>query len=306
MNERDLSLIKALGEEVSVLLREAESRHQKALDAVNLVAEEKMQQMALRIKNLEDREQPDFSLLISTAVKAAVAEIEPPAIPALPDIPLLIDEAVKAAVAEVELPAAPVLPDISPMVDEAVKTAVSAIELPAIPELPDIPLLIDEAVKAAVSAVELPVPVPGKDGADALQLEVLPDIDVSKNYLRGTYATHNGGLWRTYEKSHGMRGWECLVDGIAAVDIQQTDERNFTVDVKRASGNIETKAFSFPVQIYREVFETGKRYQPGDTVTWGGSLWHCNEVTEDKPGDIGAKGWVLAVKKGRDLREKKT
>lgn len=49
MNERDLSLIKMLGKEVSVLLREAESRHKQELDA----AGEKLQLLAERIKKLE-------------------------------------------------------------------------------------------------------------------------------------------------------------------------------------------------------------------------------------------------------------
>lgn len=54
--------------------------------------------------------------------------------------------------------------------------------------------------------------------------------------------------------------------------------------------------------IYCGVFKEGQEYMPGDMVTWGGSLWHCNERTADKP-DVGP--WTLAVKKGRDGKDAK-
>lgn len=53
------------------------------------------------------------------------------------------------------------------------------------------------------------------------------------------------------------------------------------------------------MMIYRGVFRDGEPYSPGDTVTWGGSLWHCNADTTDKPGE-GGDAWTLAAKKGRD------
>jgi hypothetical protein len=48
------------------------------------------------------------------------------------------------------------------------------------------------------------------------------------------------------------------------------------------------------------VFKAGDSYKPGDMVTFGGSCWHCNEETQDKPGS-GTKSWQLAVKQGRDF-----
>lgn len=61
----------------------------------------------------------------------------------------------------------------------------------------------------------------------------------------------------------------------------------------------------FPVMIYRGVFKEGQQYQKGDTVTWGGSLWHCDaDKTLEKP-DSAAKHWTLAAKKGRDARPAK-
>lgn len=54
-----------------------------------------------------------------------------------------------------------------------------------------------------------------------------------------------------------------------------------------------------PGLTYCGVFVDGKSYDVGELVTWGGSMWHCNEATETKPGD-GSKSWTLAVKRGRD------
>ncbi|HHV5039751.1 TPA: phage gp6-like head-tail connector protein, partial [Klebsiella pneumoniae] len=161
------------------------------------------------------------------------------------------------------------------------------------------PAVLKQAVDDAVAALP-----PAQDGRDALQLEIQPFIDEGKSYTRGSYATHNGGLWRAYEKTHGMRGWECIVDGVSDVDISMNGQRNFIVTVNRACGASEKKSFDIPTMVYRGVFKSGDEYLPGDTVTWGGSLWHCDEQTQDKPGETGSKGWTLAAKRGRDGRGK--
>lgn len=198
--------------------------------------------------------------------------------------------------------------DVQPMIQELVRNAVAEIPTPKDGKDFDpsmLKQLVEQAVSDAVSA--MPAAEPGKDGADgrdALALEILPFIDEEKSYPRGSYATHNGGLWRAYEKTHGMRGWECLVDGVAGIDIQQSEQRCFTLKVNRTSGTSETKSFDVPVMIYQGVFKSGQEYLPGDTVTWGGSLWHCDERTQDKPGEAGSKGWTLAAKRGRDGRDK--
>lgn len=55
---------------------------------------------------------------------------------------------------------------------------------------------------------------------------------------------------------------------------------------------------SFPVMIYRGVFREGQEYKQGDTVTWGGDMWHCDTDTKDKP-DGEQRCWTLCVRKGR-------
>jgi hypothetical protein len=59
-----------------------------------------------------------------------------------------------------------------------------------------------------------------------------------------------------------------------------------------------------PGLTYQGVYVEGKSYDVGELVTWGGSMWHCNEATELKPGE-GSKAWTLAVKRGRDGKDGK-
>ncbi|WP_419185293.1 phage gp6-like head-tail connector protein, partial [Obesumbacterium proteus] len=241
----------------------------------------------------------DVKPLLEQMVKAAVVELPMLETPQLPDINALVAEAV-AALPAPEPGKSVTAEDVKPLLEQMVKAAVAELPAPEAPQLPDINALVADAF-AALPALE---PTKGGDGRDALQLEVMPFIDEEKSYPRGSYATHSGGLWRAYEKTHGMRGWECLVDGVLGIDVSSTDERNFTVTVTRASGAAETKAFSIPAMIYRGVFKSGEAYQAGDTVTWGGSMWHCDQDSTDKPGENGSKGWTLATKRGRDGRDK--
>lgn len=303
MNERELSLIKVLGEEFGQVLAEMRDNFSKNLQAQREQYEEKLSRLAKQVEEIINAPDPD----IESMVKAAIAHLPAPTAPELPDIAAMVSDAVAAIPAPRD--GKSVTPeDVQPMIQELVRNAVAEIPTPNDGKDFDpsmIKQLVEQAVSDAVSA--MPAAAPGKDGADgrdALTLEVLPFIDEEKSYPRGSYATHNGGLWRAYEKTHGMRGWECLVDGVAGIDIQHSEQRTLTLTVNRTSGASETKSFDMPVMIYQGVFKSGQEYLPGDTVTWGGSLWHCDEQTQDKPGEAGSKGWTLAAKRGRDGRDK--
>ena len=351
MNERELSLIRALGEEFSQALSELRESFDKSLNDYQQRTEEKLTLLSQEVMSLKDT----TALNITAQLADAVASIPAPKIPELPDIGAMVSEAVAA----LPLPqdGKSVTPeDVRPLLQELVTAAVGEIPVPrdgkdydpavlklavedAVAALPpaqdgksvtpeDVRPLLQELVTAAVG--EIPVPRDGKDydpavlklavddavadavaalppaqdGRDALHLEIQPFIDEGKSYTRGSYATHKGGLWRAYEKTHGMRGWECIVDGVSDVDISMNGQRNFIVTVNRASGTSEKKSFDIPTMVYRGVFKSGDEYLPGDTVTWGGSIWHCDEQTQDKPGETGSKGWTLAAKRGRDGRGK--
>ncbi len=90
------------------------------------------------------------------------------------------------------------------------------------------------------------------------------------------------------------------VDGLGFDDLEVVydGERQFTL---RFVHGERVKEFSFrlPVMIYRGAFHAGTIYERGDTVTHGGSLWHCNDNTENRPDD-GVDAWTRAVRRGRD------
>jgi integrin beta 3 len=122
---------------------------------------------------------------------------------------------------------------------------------------------------------------PGRDGRDGL-----PGVQGEKG-LDGI----NGKDGRD-----GINGKDGL--GVGDFDVAHDGERMFTLRWMNGEKK-EERVFVVPCQIYRGVFKEGETYARGDTVTFGGSLWHCNGETADKPGD-GAKSWTLAAKRGRD------
>ncbi len=145
----------------------------------------------------------------------------------------------------------------------------------------------------------------GKDGApgrDALDLEILPAIDQERAYPRGTYARHAGGLWRSFETTAGMKGWECVVEGVAAAEIghDPADPRVISVSLTLSGGQKAATVVRIPAMVYRGVWREGE-HEPGDVATWSGCAWHCQEKTTDKPGTSSA--WKLMVKSGRDGKD---
>ena len=63
------------------------------------------------------------------------------------------------------------------------------------------------------------------------------------------------------------------------------------------------------MMIYREIFRDETAYEPGDAVTWDGSLWHCQRACKGErpnaPGADGDRAWRLVAKRGRDGRDGK-
>lgn len=149
----------------------------------------------------------------------------------------------------------------------------------------------------------------GEPGRDALQIDILPAIDPARSYPRSTYAQFGGGIVRSTRTTDPIpdgglltdAGWSFVVRGISMLDMRQLDERNFEFSALFNDGTVEKKSFTIPAQIYRGVHSEGKPYERGDTVTWAGSLWHCETPTDERPGEGGA--WRLAVKRGRDGKD---
>lgn len=142
----------------------------------------------------------------------------------------------------------------------------------------------------------------GERGKDALDLEILPAIDMAKAYPRGTFAKWNGGLVRAMKNIEpgDLSGWDVIVEGIAALQVIKTaDPRCFTLDCVVTSGKTSTFTFSMPVMIYRGTYSVSEKYMQGCTVTHQGSLWHCNVDNPDgTPGH--SESWTLVAKRGQD------
>lgn len=143
----------------------------------------------------------------------------------------------------------------------------------------------------------------GRDGADGVGLAgAMIDRDGELNI------TLTNGKVRRLGSVIGRDGKDG-VDGSAGADGQSWDEMEVrqtsarTIELSFDHGERRnTFELEFPVPLYRGVFTEGEAYQPGDMVTWAGSLWHCNDASPDKPGD-GAKAWTLAAKRGRDGKD---
>ena len=153
----------------------------------------------------------------------------------------------------------------------------------------------------------------GKDGApgrDALDLTTLPEIDPAKGYPRGTFAEHRGGTIRAIRNtdpiitSLELAGWVVAMNGIHAEQEEVSDEgRSVTRKTTYTNGREYVREIKTAVMLYRGVWREGE-FLRGDVATWGGSAWHCQNKTTDKPGGD-SPGWKMMVKEGARGRDAK-
>lgn len=156
---------------------------------------------------------------------------------------------------------------------------------------------IEKLVQEKFNSVNLP-----KDGKDALDIRILPDIDFSKSYDVGVYARHKGGLWKSVAHTNGALGWQCIVEGIDSISFDFDGDRDLSIKLSKSTGDIVEKSVRLNVPIYKEVWKPGE-YEKGDVVTHGGSQWTCVvDKTVDKPGES-SSGWKLSVKAGRNGKD---
>jgi hypothetical protein len=148
----------------------------------------------------------------------------------------------------------------------------------------------------------------GRPGRDALEIDILRNIELGKLHPRGTFAHYRGGIVRSIRDtnstpSESMNDWEVVVRGTPEFTVTQSEDlRSFTFSYRSTDGAEQMQTFSIPVMIHRGIWRQENAYVRGDCVTWAGSIWHCIvESTQDKPGE-GSSAWQLAVKKGQDLR----
>jgi hypothetical protein len=140
---------------------------------------------------------------------------------------------------------------------------------------------------------------PFRWGAEKAKAELLHDIVESEmaEMLQGPCS------------AEGLR--EVLVATVAGL-VQANDlirRLGMTVEALTQQGllteKLAAKVRSLRPMEYKGVFKPGETYVPGNFITDGGSLWHCNTPTDERPGS-GGEAWTLAVKRGspgKDLRQ---
>lgn len=247
----------------------------------------------------------DVAPLIEQQVKAAVEAI-PRAADGKDAEPLDHSAVVKDVLAAIRVPidGKSVTPeDVQPMLSDLVAKAVGTLPKPKDGEnvpVDQVQKMIDEAVSKAMASVQMPKD--GEHGRDALDIEILPAINEGRRYARGTYASHNGGVWVSRRSTEGMDGWECIHEGDKDDEIELADDmRTFTFRKIKSSGRVIEKSFKLPVVLYRGIFKAEEQYEIGDATTWDGSMWIAQRSTQEKPGTSDA--WRLSAKRGRDGRD---
>jgi integrin beta 3 len=79
------------------------------------------------------------------------------------------------------------------------------------------------------------------------------------------------------------------------------DGRTLRLSFERGD-TVQAYELDFPTMIYRGVYQPETDYVRGDAVTFGGSVWVCNQPTRERPGEV-ERAWTLAVKRGRDGKD---
>lgn len=287
-------------------------------------------------KDGKDADMNEVRSIISDELKAitdAVNVIQPA--PKLPDIPKMVDDAiaarmdvedmkrsieqvVRSVVAEIPLPqdgkdgengkdgASVFFEDVLPVLQKQIDEHLTTIPVPQDSKsvtVEDVTPLIQSEVERRVS--ELPTPKDGRDGRDGIDVK-----DLFRAEGGVLVATMSDGRVKELGQFVGKDGDNGLPgkdgsDGVGFDDLSVSYDGEKTVTLRFTKGE-QVKEFPLimPVVIDRGVFSEGKTYLPGDGVTWGGSLWIAQEETGEKPDT--AKGWRLAVKKGRDGKDAKS
>ncbi|MFS1564124.1 MAG: phage gp6-like head-tail connector protein [Candidatus Arsenophonus phytopathogenicus] len=368
MNERELSLVKLIGETVKEELIRLENTFNREIDSLKKDHDEKILNLkkAIAAEN-QEKNRLDEQVLAEKIKTTVLEEIKLVNQISLSDIEISINEKLANIVQSLPVPeqsdintliadAVDKLPkpedgksvtlkEIEPLIKQGIQKIFDAFPKPRDGKDADVekvvekllPLMpkpedgksvtleeVEPLIKQGIQMIfdDFPKPENGKDadpeevarkllplmpkpedGKDALQIEFLPGIDESKSYSRGTFAICKGGVWRAFQQTTGMHGWECIFNGYYDLRTEMKDARTVLLHTEMTNGEVKTHKHVIPAMIYCGVYRVGSTYQNGDIVTWGGSLWHCDEATKDKPGEHSSKGWTLIVKRGRDGRD---
>lgn len=247
---------------------------------------------------------------ISNAVRPlgnAIAELEAKNLSLESDMRKKVDLDIKALEGSITKSIADAHESVKAEVTRLVKSAIEEYAEENAAKAPEPKQLTVEEVKGAVKSYLEENPVKnGKDGLDAVQISIV-DIVPSRKYAKGTYGTYAGGLLKANQDTDVFTdnpleaGWSVVLNGIKAVELHQIEGGRFAVKTYLTDGTDSVNAINMPVMQYKGVWKDGQGNAVGDVVTYGGSMWHCNKSTKEKPG--ASSDWQLCVKRGQDGKD---
>lgn len=97
-------------------------------------------------------------------------------------------------------------------------------------------------------------------------------------------------------------------DGLGFNDMDATYDGERTITFSFTCGDrIKVFPFTMPIPLYRGTYDPTKAYEPGDTVTWGGSQWvaktSTTSIAPDENSTSGKATWALSVMRGRQGKQ---
>lgn len=223
------------------------------------------------------------------------------------------------------------------MIDDAVAKAVAAVPAPkdgrdgkdgkdaepvTVGQIVDAVRSAPDAVKAAVVEYLTANPPPaGKDGKDGEKGDPGKDgkdgsdgrdgkdgvdaVEFFKSDAGHLIVTMSNGATRDLGPIVGKDGAPGR-DGFSLKDFDaelMPDGRSILLKFADETDTSFAVELGIPTMIYRGAYKHDQTYSKGDTVTWNGSLWHCNvDGNGDRPGERDS-GWSLAAKAGRDGKD---
>lgn len=204
--------------------------------------------------------------------------------------------------------------EVASLVAETVERAVAALPVPQDGKsvaVEDVAPLIVEEVGKAVAALPVPKSIRGvvvdRDGNAVFTYSDGSTENVGRVVGKDAQEVDVAALERLIaEKVDAIPRPKDGKDGFSLTDFDVSsgaDGRSIIWSFEQGENRFEVE-MKHPIPIYRDVFKEGQEYEPGDMVTWAGSVWHCCQKTTAKP-DGPDSGWKLAVKKGRDGKDAK-
>jgi hypothetical protein len=150
--------------------------------------------------------------------------------------------------------------------------------------------------------------ITGQRGRDAMEVQILPGIDLQRSYPEGVCARWRGGVIRSERETLPIvdgdvtsAGWSVMLEGIAeeTEDLSE-DGRHLERRTVYTSGRSFVRKVRTSSVLDRGVWREAS-FEKGDGVSYAGSFFIAQRDTQpgEKPED-GSNAWRLAVKRGRN------